>query len=142
MDQSLYKIRAKDEVDGYPDPVYLLNADPTARFPEVPVEGQDVPGVRVTLGARGGILDGTVRDASTHRPIAHGKITIQDVRNPDAYVEVFADKEGHTQFAVPSRPLRISATADTYTPFSYEDGKEVTLSPGERRTILLELSPR
>lgn len=134
-----YKIRAKDEIDGYPDPVYLLNTDPTTRFPEISVEEQDVSGVRVVLGARGGILDGTVQDALTHRPVAQSKVTIQDARNPEAYVEVFADKEGHVQFTVPSKPLRVSATANAYRAFVYEGRREVTLSPGEHRSILLEL---
>src|SRR5271167_3292100 len=38
-----YKIRAKDESDGYPDPVFMLNSDPAARLPEISVQREAFP---------------------------------------------------------------------------------------------------
>jgi len=131
-----YKIRAKDEAGGYPDPVYLLNTDQTANFPEISVGQADISDVRVVLGKRGGVLSGKLLDHSSRAPIFKGKITISDARNPDAYVEVFADAQGNFQFAVPAKPIIVSATAAGY---KTSGGTELTLSGGERRVISLEL---
>ena len=133
-----YKILAKDEADGCPDPVFMLNSDPAASFPEVSVQQQDISDVRVLLGKRGGILDVTLVTQSGN-PVPHGKVTIRDARNSDAYVEVFADANGHLHFTVPSKPLLISATANGYKTTVFAGGSEITLSEGENRTVVLNL---
>ncbi len=138
LSRGRYKIQAKDEVDGYPDPVFVLNDDPTAKFPELSVQQQDISGVHVMLGKRGAILDGELMDQSG-KPIRQGKVTIRDARNPSAYVDVFTDATGKFQFAVPSKPLLISATANDYKTTAFEGGSEITLLEGEHRTIVLEL---
>jgi Carboxypeptidase regulatory-like domain len=134
-----YKIHAKDDVDGYPDPVYLLNADSTAIFPEITVEEKDNSYVRVILGNRGGVLVGDLVDKESRDPVPHGKVTISDARNAKAYVEVFADASGHFQFPVPSKPLLLSATATGYSTTRFGGGTELTLAAGERREIVFEL---
>jgi hypothetical protein len=136
-----YRIRAKAEADGFPDPVFMLNRDPTARFPEISVERQDVSDVRVILGKRGGVLDGVLLDQDSRKPIPHGKVTISDARAVEAYVEVFADEQGHFEFAVPNKPVRVSATAAGHATAYVDNGKELTLSGGEHRTVELELKP-
>ena len=133
-----YRVSAKDEAGGYPDPVFMLNSDSTANFPEVSVERGDVSDVRVKLGRMGGVLDGKVSDAKTGDPIPHGKVTIRDARNEGAYVDVFADAGGHFQFTVPIKPLVISASADGYATTSTGPAPLI-LSEGERRNIRLEL---
>jgi hypothetical protein len=133
-----YKIEAKAEMDGHPDPIFMLNTDPTSRFPEISVQQQNISGVHVVLGKRGGVLAGEVVDQSG-RSIANAKVTIRDARNPHAYVEVFADKNGQFQVTVLSKPLLISATAAGYRASSFA---ELTLSQGEKRRIVLTLQQK
>lgn len=137
-----YMIRAKDEEDGYPDPSFLLSSDPSTKFPEISVEQSDVSGVRVMLGARGGILQGDLHDEVTHQVVPKGKVTIRDARTSGAFVEVLADKEGHFRFTVPNKPIQVFASAAGYTTTYVDNGKELTLSEGERRTVELELKPQ
>lgn len=136
-----YIVRAKNEEDGYPDPSFLLSSDPNARFPRIWVDQTDVSGLVVTLGARGGIVQGELRDEVTGQAIPKGKVTISDARNPEAFVEVFADRNGHFHFTVPSKPVKVSATAAGYTAGYADNGRELMLSGGERRTVELELKP-
>jgi hypothetical protein len=135
-----YRIRAKDEAEGYPDPSFWLGRDPKARFPEIAVGTTEITGVAVVLGTRGGILSGQIRDALTHMPVPGAKIRIEDPQNSDAYVEVFANREGQFQYTVPSKPLLISATAPGYKSIEVVAAVEQTLSPGEYRKIDLELN--
>jgi hypothetical protein len=133
-----YKFQAKNEIDGYPDPIFLLNSDETATFPEVTVSQKDISDVRVTLGKRGGVLEGELIDQQSREPIPRCKITIRDARNADAYVDVFADQVGHFRFAIPGKPVLISATAPGYKTTKFENG-EVMLSGGEHHTIVVGL---
>jgi hypothetical protein len=135
-----YVVRAKGEADGYPDPSFLLCADASSKFPEISVDGGDIPDVRVVLGTRGGILAGDLRDQITQQAVSRGKVTIRDARRHDAFVEVSANNEGHFQFTVPSKPIQITATAPGYRVTYYERGAELVLSRGERRTLIIELN--
>lgn len=134
-----YRIRAKDEIDGYPDPSFWLNMDRERKFPEIIVGDQTIEDVEVILGSRGAILSGEVQDAQTHKLLADAKIRIQDAKNSDAYVEIFTDRNGHFRYTVPSKPILISAAALGYTSTAFEGGAEVTLSPGEHRELELQL---
>lgn len=131
-----YLIRARDDRQGYPDPMYLLSSDPTAKFPEIVVGESDISGVTVTLGAKGGVLEGYVRDAESLAPIASAKVTISDARNPAAYVEVFSNKDGHFQFTVPAKPLFVSTMAAGY---KRAKTTEIALAGGENRDLEIEL---
>ena len=137
-----YEIRAKDEEQGYPDPNALLSHDPNALFPEISVSEENISGVQVRLGPKGGILEGSVNDITTHGAIAQAKITIRDTKRPKAFVEVFSDKDGHFRFTVPSRPLSISASAPGYKTAKFPEGGPVTLSGGEHRFFAIDLDPR
>jgi hypothetical protein len=139
LHEGRYEIRAKDESEGYPDPNALLSVDPNALFPEVVVSREDISGVQVRLGLKGGILEGDVRDKVTQSPITNAKVTIRDVKKPEAFVEVFSDKAGHFQFTVPNKALQVLATAPGHVAVSYADGAELKLSGGERRSIVIEL---
>jgi hypothetical protein len=134
-----YQIRAKNESEGYPDPNFLLGADPLALFPEVDVSGQDISGLEVRLGSRGGILEGDLREARTSRQIANGKISICDIKKREVCVELSASESGHFQFTVPSKPVVVSAGAPGYKTAAFDGGAEVTLSGGDRRQIEIEL---
>ncbi len=134
-----YVIRAKDEAHGYPDPSFMFSADPNSVFPEISVDQSDVSGLRVVLGLQGGIVEGDLRDQATQTPVPKGKVTIRDARNSESYVEVFADKAGHFQFTVPSKPIQVLATAPSYKTAYFNKGEEVTLSGGEHRTVNLAL---
>jgi hypothetical protein len=131
-----YRIRAKDEVDGYPDPSFWLGLDPSAKFPHITVGDKDISGVEVVLGAQGGILTGKIRDAHTQNPIAGAQIRIQDAGNNDAYVELASGGSGTFRYTVPSKSIIIAATARGYRA---QELPEQTLSPGEHRDIQLEL---
>ena len=131
-----YEIRAKHESEGYPDPNALLSADATAVFPEVDVSTQEISGIVVKLGLRGGMLEGAVLDKATQSALPKAKVTIRDARDPRAFVEVFTDETGHFQFTVPRKPLRVSASAHGYRA---SDPEAVTLSAGEHRSVVLEL---
>jgi hypothetical protein len=133
-----YQMRAKAENDGYPDPNFQLSVDPAATFPEISVALADISGVNVTLGGKGGILVGELRDEVTKKPIV-GKITITDARKPQAFVELFSDQDGHFQFTVPNKPILISATAPGYKTTNFQGRSEAIVSDGERRAIVLEL---
>src|SRR5258708_133901 len=50
-----YKIRAKAEVDGYPDPTFWLNTDPLVKFPEISVGEKDITGLEIKLAKQGGV---------------------------------------------------------------------------------------
>jgi hypothetical protein len=137
-----YVIRAKDEKNAFPDPNFLLSSDPSAKFPEITVADADVSGVRVMLGVKGGIIEGTLRDEQTHQVISQGKVTISDARNPEVFVEVPVDKAAHFEFTVPRKPIRISATAPGYSTTYFGNKGELTLSEGERRSVEIELRAR
>lgn len=135
-----YVIRAKDEADGYPDPSFLLCSDPSAKFPQVSVGESDVSGVRVILGMKGGVLEGDLRDSSTQRTIPKAKVTVRDIQNPNAFVEIFADKMGHFRLTVPNKPLEVLAVAAGYKTARYMGSERLILSGGERRNIVIDLS--
>ena len=139
LQPSRYKIVAKDEPEGYPDPVFALGSDPTATFPTISVGKDDISGVRVSLGAKGGILEGHVNDGATKLPIQKAKVTISDVQEPKAYVDIFTNAGGGFQFTVPNKPVVISATAAGYKTTQFKRGKELTLSGGEHRDVVIEL---
>jgi hypothetical protein len=134
-----YQIRAKNESEGYPDPNFLLGSDPVALFPEVDVAGQDISGLEVRLGSRGGILEGDLREARTLRQIPNGKISICDIKRREVCVELSANESGHFQFTVPGRPVVVSAGATGYKTAPFDRGAPVTLSGGVRRQIEIEL---
>ncbi len=136
-----YRLKAKDEADGFPDPSFLLSLDPKARFPEISVRDKETRDVQIVLGKRGGILEGEVQDARTRRPLAGAKVRIQDAGNSGAYVEVFADRTGRFRYTVPSKPVRISAVTLGYKPAAFERGTELLLSRGERHDIEIDLQP-
>jgi hypothetical protein len=134
-----YKIIAKDDEDGYPDPVYLLNADPTAEFPEITVGSEDITGVRVVLGKQGGVLEGQVSDRESRRPLFAAKITIRDAKNPIAYVEIFSDSTGYFRFSVPAKPILISCSADGHKKEDFAKGGTITFKASERRRVDFDL---
>jgi hypothetical protein len=134
-----FQIRAKEESSGYPDPNYLLSADPAATFPEVVVSENDISGLEVRLGPKGGILEGETRDGSSQSPVSGAKVTITDAQRPEAFVEVFSDKSGHFQYTVPARTLIVSATAKGYRATRFDRGKELLLRDGKHLAIRLEL---
>jgi hypothetical protein len=134
-----YEIRAKDEIDGYPDPNFMLSVDSHSDFPVIEVDSRDLSDVNVKLGTKGGILEGELLDQSTRFPV-EGKVTIADAQKPEVFVEVFTDKEGRFHFAVPNKPLRISASAPGHAAASFEEVG--ALAGGEHRKITLELVPR
>lgn len=131
-----YVVRAKDEADGYPDPMFLLSSDPSAKFPEIDVRESDLSDVRVMLGSRGGILEGEIRDDNGGLPIPGAKVTIRDAHNPAAFVEIFSNADGHFQFTVPARPVSVSAMARGYKTSPAED---VMLSNGDHRVVHISL---
>lgn len=133
-----YEIRAKDESEGYPDPNFLLSKDPHSDFPIITVDDRELSDVRVKLGAKGGILEGTLVDRMTGSHIEKGKVIIADARNPAVFMEVFANKEGRFQFVVPNKAIRISASAPGYP--VVVAGDWITLAGGEHRNITIELS--
>ncbi|MFI5090505.1 MAG: carboxypeptidase-like regulatory domain-containing protein [Terriglobales bacterium] len=135
-----YKIMAKDEANGYPDPIASLNRDPGARFPIVVVAGSDVSDVLVVLGAKGGHLEDLLLDRETRDPIPGGKIRVQDARDANAYVEVFSDGAGHFHLTVPNKPVQISATAPGYREQALEEGREIAIMGGSIRNIVIKLS--
>jgi hypothetical protein len=134
-----YRIKAKDETDGYPDPSFCLNVDPKAKFPVISGVDNEVRDVEVRLGSQGGILTGVVKDIQTQKSLACVQIRIQDARNSDAYVEISSDRTGHFQCAIPRKPVVISAAARGYKCMVFENGEELSLSSGEHRAIEVEL---
>lgn len=137
-----YVIRAKDEGHGYPDQNFLFSADPNARFPEIFVQDSDISGIKVILGSKGGIIEGFLRDKVTFRPISNGKVILRDAAKLDVFVEVTADKNGHFKFAVPNKPILISASAPNYSSANFQNGGQLTLSGGEQRNITIDLQPK
>lgn len=96
-----YIVRAKSEADGYPDPTFLLATDTGSASPEISVESSNVSGLAVTLGHRGGILEGIMLDKHTRASVS-GKVVIRDAHKAEAFVEVSADSTGRFRFAVPA----------------------------------------
>lgn len=133
-----YEIRGKAEAEGYPDSDSLLAHDPEASFPTITVGKDEVRGVVVRLGRRGGILEGDITNANTGNPVPNAKVRISDIAKPEAFVEVFADKSGYFSWTVPPKTVAVSATAPGYKTRS---GPEVMLSGGEHQKILIDLEP-
>lgn len=140
LEPGRYQIRAKAEADGYPDPNALFSVDPSARFPTISVTQSDISGVRVVLGAKGGILVGDLRDRQSHVGISHGKVILRDAGDPSAFVELTTDGQGRFQFTVPNKAFTILASAPGYKTAHFMDGQPLTLSGGEQRNITLELN--
>jgi len=134
-----YQIRAKAEADGYPDPNALFSVDPSARFPTISVAQSNISGVRVILGAKGGILVGNLRDRQSHGAISHGKVILRDARDSNRFVELTTDGQGRFQFTVPNKAFTILATAPGYKAAYFMNGQSLILSSGEQRNITLEL---
>ena len=137
-----YKIVGKAEADGYPNPVFALCADLEAQFPTISLGRANISGVRVVLGGKGGILEGEVHDKARRLPIQKTKITLTDAQNAKAYVEIFTNDEGRFQFTVPSKAIVISAIATGYHSTQFNEGKALTLSGNEHRTVVVELNRR
>lgn len=128
-------------MDGYPDPLYWLNADPNAIFPEVVVGQKDISDVRVVLGSRGAMLEGQVRD-NTGRPIRKAKVRVSDADHPQAYVEVFTNDMGQFHLVVPAKPIVIQAAVARYRSSTVNGGENAfTPSSGERRKVDIQLEP-
>jgi hypothetical protein len=134
-----YQIRAKAEDGGYPDPNFLFSADASAAFPSVEVSEHGIDDVRVVLGSKGALLEGEVRDEHSGRPLQKAKVTISDANEPHAFVEVFTNDMGQFHFVVLAKPIVITAAAVGYTSPNVKDGERVTLSPGERRRVVIRL---
>jgi len=137
-----YKIVAKREAEGYPDPTLAFNFDRSAIFPEVTVENSDISNVRVQFGAKGGFLYGTLRTQSDRNPVPHATVTISDARNKSASVQLHSDDRGRFQVAIPSKPVLVSAAAPGHTTASFGNGMELTLLPGEHVSVVIELDQR
>jgi len=135
-----YQIRAKAEAAGYPDPNALFSVDPRTRFPTILVAQSDISGVRVILGAKGGVLIGDLRDLRSHGAIPHGKVILRDPRNPRGFVELTTDGQGRFQFTVPNKAFTILASAPGYKAAHFMNGQPLTLSGGEQRNITVELN--
>ena len=97
-------------------------------------------GVRVILGAKGGILVGDLRDRQSHGTIPHGKVILRAARDPNGFVELTTDGQGRFQFTVPNKVFTILATARGYKAAHFMNGQPLTLSGGEQRNITLELN--
>ena len=130
-----YKILAKDEIDGYPDPLPLLNSDPTAQFPVITVNGADIRDLQVILGQRGSSMTGQVIDNVTKKAVPGAQVLIADPNNPQAFVKLTADSLGHFRFTVLPKRVRISASAPGYTPAVPQE--DVTLVQGETRQMTI-----
>lgn len=135
-----YIIRAKAEQSGYPNPDALLSADPSARFPTISVEQSDLSAIVVILGKKGAVLEGYTYDAQSRAAISGSKVTLQDVRNSRAIVELTTDKSGHFQFTIPAKPIFVFASAPGFKSVRFAKGQPLTLSSGEHRSISIELN--
>lgn len=137
-----YRIQAKDEAHGYPNPVFALCSDPSADFPIVAVGSSGLSNVRVVLGNQGGILAGQVYDRIRLQLIAHAKIRISDTYDPKSYVEIFTDQRGGFQFTVPNKSLTVSTTASGDLSAQIVSGAALTVAPGKLRTLLIRPAHR
>ena len=119
--------------------ISCFSKDPHSDFPIITVDDRELSDVRVKLGAKGGIIEGTlVLIGQTGSHIEKGKVIIADARNPAVFIEGFANKEGRFQFVVPNKAIRISASAPGYP--VVVAGDWITLAGGEHRNITIELS--
>jgi Carboxypeptidase regulatory-like domain len=135
-----YSVIAKDESRAYPDPVFSFSSDPRNTFPDVAVENTDVAGVQVILAPKGGVLEGEVVDEATRNTIADAAVTLRDAQNPQAFVELKADKSGRFHAVVPNKPITVIARSHGYRSTQFQSGNPILLSEGNRRSIIIELS--
>jgi len=66
-------------------------------------------------------------------------VTIQDSHNAKRFVELFTNSDGYFQFAIPSKPVIILASARGYSPVYFENREPLLLPNGEQREISIEL---
>ena len=100
-----YRLKAKDEVDGYPDPSFWVGVDPRAKFPVIAVGTTDIVGVKVVLGAPRRCPKWPGPRCPESHPVAGAKIRIEDARNSDAYVEVSPAGLGTSDIRLPASRL-------------------------------------
>lgn len=130
-----YKLLAKDEIDGYPDPLPLLNEDRTAQFPEITVSTQDVTDVKIALGQPGGSIFGQVLDSTSGKPVPGAQVLIVDANDPQAYVKLTTDAFGRFSYTVLSKQLRVSGSARGYAPAGPQ--QDIHLAKGEKRQVTI-----
>lgn len=133
-----YKILAKAETDGYPDPQFRLNRDPTERFPEIEVQTKTVTNVRVVLGQRGGLIEGRVVDTVSGEPVPQALVQLVDPTDPHSVVGFTADASRHFHYTVLPKRIHISASATGYTPAA--PPQELLLVPGETQQVKIALT--
>lgn len=132
-----YTIIAKAEEQGYGDPTALLNRVTDTKFPRINVRS-DMEGISVQLGRKGGVVEGTLVDKNTGRPIK-GDISFSDASDPSAIATVYSNLEGRFRFTLPPKAVKVSAAATGYQRTALRDA--FVLVDGEHRSVTIEMTP-
>jgi hypothetical protein len=139
LDWGSYAIYAGKEADSYPNTMYPLYR--TKDSPKVTLSEQH-PTARavVTIGPRGGILVGTVRDALTHAPL-HSQLVL---KKADASAEIMISERPEFRALLPADTnLTIEIRQPGYEPWMYSTPPNHVLrvKSGEQVKVEVNLTP-
>jgi hypothetical protein len=126
--EGLNTVFAKKEYEGYPDARFAVFASETDRFPNVVVKpAEQISGVIITLGPKGGVLSGRVVDGAGQSVIT-ARVVLARVDKPQWKYSRTVDQKGEFRVVLPARALHFSVTAPGYETWEYAGPEE--LSPG------------
>jgi hypothetical protein len=129
----IYKLSAKKEDDGYPDPESAFHYGRLpANLLQVTVnENQITQNVIVKTGTRMGVLTINVVNATTKQPIKSSKVTLRRLDNTEfLYITGAYDADGaNKKIPVPSVPFTVEVSTPSYAVWRYR--KEGSLKQGD-----------
>lgn len=139
------RLCAVKESAGYPDTQGLLFSSPNDSMQVVSVTpGATLDNVDIHLGPPNGILDATVVDARSGRPIPKARLLLRR-DEPESIYSATLPTDGHFSFALPPVPIQISVDAPGYRHWSYKDpdraAPNVLVKGSDYKRILIELTP-
>jgi len=133
----LNEIHAFKQEDGYPDNLFAFFS--SARVPTVEMpSGGSVNDVIVRLGPTSGQLTGALVNSRSSTAISQATITLTREDNPQYYVKMGPDKDGHFRLLVPPLPFRVRVAA---TGFEAWQSSSIDIPSGATKSLKIELTP-
>jgi hypothetical protein len=135
---------AVKERAGYPDTQDVVFGSGNDDRPIVNlVPGGRFENVDIHLGSPDGILEGTVVDADTGKPLWQARITLRRADVAAGMYSTSLPPDGRFLFALPPAPIEITVAAPLYEPWSYTDpqtgANSMLLQSDEHRKLTVRL---
>lgn len=139
------RLAAIKESAGYPDTQGLLFSSPNDSMPEVSLlPGATIEGIVIRLGPPDGVIDASIVDAITAKPVSKARLNLRRDAPPAIYSATIPS-DGHFRLALPPVPIHMSIDAPGYLHWEYRDevtGKpELVLKNSTRKVLTITLVP-